>query len=394
MLLSVLISLYTVAFIILRGGELAYIIETPVFWISLSVGYLTLVHSVGLSKTFFTILCIICMIWIFDVYLYEFPQLYPVENFLGKVIVVTGANSGTGLATALEVAAKGGTVYLGCRSRSKCLAAESYINSRARLGKAIAVPEPLDLAHLDSVAKFTQALADVEIDILLNNAGFAPEAGAKPTANGFEPAFGSMHMGHFYLTKLILGQRKDPNHEVRVVNVASGTHYACLWYDCLHDLKDNRALEESEGEFNYWRSKLANVLHAWELKNKYNSVTSYSVNLGFVATNITIMSQYGNYFLQRSPDVGVRPILYAMSVIASNELNGYIVDGTFGISKPLSDFNIPLAIVFYGVSKFVATTEGLNHIPRSPFSEDEAKHERLRLWQTSEHLLKEALAKS
>mmetsp|Transcript_11207 Transcript_11207/g.12852 ORF Transcript_11207/g.12852 Transcript_11207/m.12852 type:complete len:399 (+) Transcript_11207:220-1416(+) len=381
---------YSFAFFILRGGELAYLLDTPAYLTSVALGYFTIVKLGRLPLFVFLLVWNLCMIWIFDVHFYNFPTTFPVEELDGKTVVITGANSGTGLATAFKVAEYGGTVYLGCRSKRKCLAAAASINGNNFPGSAIVVDPVLDLSSLDATEKFAKALSSVKIDILLNNAGFAPKNGATQTVDGFEPAVGSMHYGHMYLTKLLLEQRQNPKQKIQVVNVASGTHYACQWFDCFEDFR-SRSKMKSEGEFDYYRAKTANVLHALELGKRYAGVSSYSVNLGFVSTNITDLARYGTFRLQRSADVGVRPILYAMTVKAPASLNGFIVDGTFGISQPLSDRNQPLLGSFYLVSKAIVAANGLSHSAREPFTATEVNQASSKLWEISEELLHEAI---
>ena len=184
---------YSFAFFILRGGELAYLLDTPAYLTSVALGYFTIVKLGRLPLFVFLLVWNLCMIWIFDVHFYNFPTTFPVEELDGKTVVITGANSGTGLATAFKVAEYGGTVYLGCRSKRKCLDAAASINGNNFPGSAIVVDPVLDLSSLDATEKFAKALSSVKIDILLNNAGFAPKNGATQTVDGFEPAVGSMH---------------------------------------------------------------------------------------------------------------------------------------------------------------------------------------------------------
>ena len=117
-------------------------------------------------------------------------------GFQGKVVLVTGANSGVGLGVARAMASLGATVVMGCRSQARCeTAAETIVGA--------AVPMALDLSSFASVHAFSDAFLQRydRLDVLFANAGFAaaPSNGATTTKEGFELGFGTMHMGHFLL---------------------------------------------------------------------------------------------------------------------------------------------------------------------------------------------------
>ncbi|MEA2457335.1 MAG: hypothetical protein QOC95_307, partial [Thermoleophilaceae bacterium] len=119
----------------------------------------------------------------------------------GRVAIVTGANSGLGRVTALELARHGAQVVIASRNVEKGEAAAEGIHADA------GGPEPsvraLDLGSLDSVRKFAEGFAGQRVDLLVNNAGIMMTPRGT-TSDGFELQFGTNHLGHFALTGLLL----------------------------------------------------------------------------------------------------------------------------------------------------------------------------------------------
>jgi NAD(P)-dependent dehydrogenase (short-subunit alcohol dehydrogenase family) len=235
----------------------------------------------------------------------------------GRTAVVTGANSGLGLAAARALAAAGAEVVLACRNLEKGEAAVDSI--RAELPEASVVLEELDLSSLTSVRDFA-ARFEAErggLDLLINNAGvMAPPR--RQTADGFELQLGTNHLGHFALTGLLLGgmQRRE---DARVVTVSSTAHkFGRINFDNL------------QGERRYFRwnaygqSKLANILFARELDKRLRAagsgVKSLAAHPGYSSTNLqsaapplldrTVM-RLTNVLVGQSPEMGALPELYA-----------------------------------------------------------------------------------
>lgn len=199
----------------------------------------------------------------------------------GRTFLVTGANTGIGLATARSLAGRGGRVYLACRSKQKGEAAA------AALAAATGADEvkflPLDLADLASVRECAQRFLalDEPLDVLINNAGLGGRRGL--TRDGFELMFGVNHLGHFALTTALLGRLTSS--EARIVNVASDAHYQArgIDFDALR-----RPARGITGMPEYSVSKLCNVLFSQELARRLagTGVTSYSLHPGVVASDI------------------------------------------------------------------------------------------------------------
>lgn len=188
-------------------------------------------------------------------------------DLTGKVIIVTGANSGIGYEAAREFARKGAQTILACRSVDKAQAALAEI--KAEIPNASAEIMPLDLASQRSVHQFAEAFKAQydRLDVLVNNAGIMMVPYGI-TEDGFERQLGTNHLGHFALTGLLLDLLlKTPG--ARVVNVSSGAHRSGSM-----DF-DNLMFEKGEGYSPmgaYGRSKLANLLFTYELQRRFEAL--------------------------------------------------------------------------------------------------------------------------
>src|SRR5580698_6259966 len=119
-----------------------------------------------------------------------------------RTVLVTGANTGIGLATARALAGQGWRVWVTARSERKGAAAVASI--KAATGNDAVFLLPLDLADLSSVRACADAFLGrgEPLHVLVNNAGVAGRRGL--TKQGFELMFGVNHLGHFLLTELLL----------------------------------------------------------------------------------------------------------------------------------------------------------------------------------------------
>jgi NAD(P)-dependent dehydrogenase (short-subunit alcohol dehydrogenase family) len=200
----------------------------------------------------------------------------------GRTFLVTGGNTGIGLATATELARRGGKVYVACRSEAKGSHAAASIV--AATGNADVVYLPLDLADLGSVRACADAfLATGEpLDVLINNAGVAGHRGL--TGDGFELTFGVNHLGHFALTMALL-DRLAQSGPARVVCVSSDAHYQAKGIDFTALRRRTRGITGLQA---YAVSKLCNVLFAQELARRAEDrgITTYALHPGVVASDI------------------------------------------------------------------------------------------------------------
>ncbi|OBK43890.1 SDR family NAD(P)-dependent oxidoreductase [Mycobacterium kubicae] len=180
----------------------------------------------------------------------------------GRVVVVTGANTGIGYHTAAALAYSGAHVVLAVRNLEKGNAALARIV--AAKPEADVTLQQLDLGSLASVRAAAQALRDAypRVDLLINNAGvmWTPK---QVTADGFELQFGTNHLGHFALTGLLLDHLL-PVRDSRVVTVSSLGHRirAAIHFE---DLQWERSYSRVGA---YGQAKLANLLFTYELQRR------------------------------------------------------------------------------------------------------------------------------
>ena len=207
------------------------------------------------------------------------------NRLIGKTAIVTGANSGMGMATARALLDEGATVIMLCRSEKRGKEAYEKLlkdgNGRTYLILA-------DLGDYDSIRNFTKQVKESfdKIDILVNNAGFI-SLDRQETKEGLERQFGINHVGHFLLTTEILDMMGEGS---RIVNVASGAHKTGkIHFDDINLHKGFNVFKA------YSQSKLANVLFTRELARrvKDRGITVNCCHPGAVATNIGIDRETG-----------------------------------------------------------------------------------------------------
>jgi len=199
----------------------------------------------------------------------------------GRTFLVTGGNTGIGLATTRALASRGARIHLACRSEEKGRAAVAAVAAEAGSDQVRFLH--LDLAELASVRASAQAFLALgePLHVLINNAGVAGRRGL--TKDGFELMFGVNHLGHFAFTTALLDCLT--NSKARIVNVASDAHYAAksVNFDQLR-----RPARGITGMAEYAVSKLCNVLFTEELARRLagTGVTSHSLHPGVVASDI------------------------------------------------------------------------------------------------------------
>jgi len=227
-------------------------------------------------------------------------------DLTGRTAVVTGANSGIGRVTALELARAGAAVTLAVRDVSKGRAAAEGMVGDVTVRR-------LDLADLASVRAFAEA-TDGSVDLLIDNAGVMATS-ERRTTDGFELQIGTNHLGHFALTNLLLPRVTD-----RVVVVSSGLHR-----NGRIDLDD---LNGERRRYRPWaaysQSKLANLLFVLELERRLtaagSAVRAVAAHPGYAATDLqrrtgspiaNAAGALGNRLVAQSAAMGALPTLYA-----------------------------------------------------------------------------------
>jgi NAD(P)-dependent dehydrogenase (short-subunit alcohol dehydrogenase family) len=202
----------------------------------------------------------------------------------GRLSVVTGANSGIGLETARRLAGAGAEVVLAVRSADK--GEQALTDIRTTTPGAEVSTAALDLSDLGSIRRFADGLRarGTPIDLLINNAGVMAVPKRSTTADGFELQLGTNHFGHFALTGQLLPLLRAAS-APRVVTVSSGAHrIGKIPFDDL----------QSERRYGRWsaygRSKLANLLFAFELQRRSTSgdwgLLSNAAHPGSTRTNL------------------------------------------------------------------------------------------------------------
>ncbi len=211
--------------------------------------------------------------------------LADMPDLSGKVIIVTGGNSGLGYESVKAFAMKGANVIMATRSPGKGEEARKEILREVPQGK-IEVME-MDLGDLQSVRDFAAAFKKKyrRLDVLLNNAGIMMSPYFR-TKDGFEGQFGTNHLGHFALTGLLMDVILKTEHS-RIVNVSSGAHkrgemdFENLQYEGGEGYSPMKA---------YGRSKLSNLLFTYELQRKLESAGKNTIAVaahpGVAMTNL------------------------------------------------------------------------------------------------------------
>jgi NAD(P)-dependent dehydrogenase (short-subunit alcohol dehydrogenase family) len=245
------------------------------------------------------------------------------ENMEGKIVIVTGANSGIGKCTALEIAKKGATVIMACRDLTKSQEVVDELKTKIDNDKGQLVLMELDLGDLSSVQKFAAEFKSKYscLNVLINNAGVSDQNGVLfKTKDGFESHIGVNHLGPFLLTLLLLDHlvKGRPS---RIVTVSSSLYvFSDLKID---DLMMEKATSHGFGNlYPYCNSKLANLLFNKELGKKLagTGVTSYALCPGLVDTNVFRTEPRFKHFFTKtgiklmgfSPEQGCNTTLYCV----------------------------------------------------------------------------------
>ncbi|KAG1704291.1 hypothetical protein DVH05_006299 [Phytophthora capsici] len=250
-----------------------------------------------------------------------------------KLAIVTGANSGIGFEAAKALATHGASVILACRNESRGRRAEELIREElARLPSEVVGSVEfmqVDVGDPSSVREFASVFHEKfnRLDLLINNAGVSVPA-QRHTPNGLEAHFAINHLGHFYLTSLLLDLLCRSNDQARVVNVSSLAHYFAWMY------LDFSTLGHTRGSLrDYMTSKMANLLFTFELQRRLQSAQVENVVSVAAHPGLTHSDIWNRYYRSTFPhwlaeifvwlvsllpfmtsQMGALPILYAATV--------------------------------------------------------------------------------
>lgn len=226
----------------------------------------------------------------------------------GKTVVVTGANSGIGLAAVTALASRAARVIMAVRNPQRGEYARTTVLSKVP-GSQIELA-PLDLSSFESITAFARQVGDQAIDVLINNAGIMAVSYAR-TQENFESQMGVNHLGHSLLTaKLLKNLRLSPT--PRVVTITSVAHRGA-------DLKTGEVdeLVHAESSYSPWaayaNSKLANIYLARHLdkmaKQQDWNLISVAAHPGYANTNLQYVGPAQKGGLAGSLGLGVVRLL-------------------------------------------------------------------------------------
>ncbi|CAF1175181.1 unnamed protein product [Didymodactylos carnosus] len=236
----------------------------------------------------------------------------PTKNLQEQIVIVTGAATGIGYVSATELAKLGAKVIVGIRGQER---AERIAKQIAQKSNGTVIGYDLDLSNLSNVKHFAEQILKNEqrLDILLNNAGGIKDI-YTTTTDGLEIQWATNHIGHFYLTKLLLSLLLKS--KGRVVNVSSIVHFIAsrgIDYEFFIDSYSNFKV--------YGTTKLANIWHAYELHRRYGSkgLKAYSLHPGSIITTefnrnrpklVLLLIQSLMYFFSKTIYEGTLTSLY------------------------------------------------------------------------------------
>ncbi|MGW7681983.1 SDR family oxidoreductase [Kribbella sp. NPDC054772] len=270
--------------------------------------------------------------------------MYDVPDQTGKLVVVTGANSGTGKEATKRLAAAGARVVMAVRTPAKGEAAKAEI--LAAHPEAQLEVRRIDLADLASVQEFADQLSADEphLDVLVNNAGVMVPPTRITTKDGFELQFGSNFLGPFALTVRLLPLLLAAP-APRVATMSSGAAYQGeIEFD---DLQWERRYRRTAA---YAQSKLADLIlsnHLAKLSAERDwGLVSVAAHPGYTRTNLQSaganlgpkrQSFAWRLFLEHNPipkqdvEIGTEPLLFAAADPAAKAGEYYGPDGLFGL---------------------------------------------------------------
>lgn len=237
-----------------------------------------------------------------------------IQDQSGRVVLITGANSGIGFECTRALAKKGATVVMACRSIRKGNEARKQLLQVIPNAKLVIME--LDLSDLDAVRIFAETFRRSydRLDILMNNAGVMIPPYTE-TKQGFELQFGTNFLGHFALTGLLLPLMKEVN-DSRIITVSSlAGNNGKIDFDDLHSKSKPYKKWDAYGQ-----SKLAELIFSFELARRLEGSKSKTISVGAHpgGSNTNLQRTTGFFFknvlfplLSQSPDKAALPSLLA-----------------------------------------------------------------------------------
>ena len=234
------------------------------------------------------------------------------HDMSGKLIIITGASSGLGKFTALELVSKGAKVIFACRNETKTI---KIFDEIAEENKHLAIFEQVDLSSFQSVINFTERIKNnyEKIDILINNAGNAPDD-FRITEDGFESCIEGNFLGHVVLTYLLI---EHMNINGRIINLSSIAHNYCFFdIDKIEKIYDNDYIVNHffkniiQMNFLYHTTKLMTIFFTHQLSNYFENenIQIKTVCLHPGVVNTEFMRFYQRYFWSKIVFTIIYPI--------------------------------------------------------------------------------------
>ncbi|KAI1790008.1 NAD(P)-binding protein [Ganoderma leucocontextum] len=278
-----------------------------------------------------------------------------IPNHSGRVVIVTGGNTGIGFETTKEMLKHNAKVYLAARSKEKAAAAIASLKDET--GREPVFLQ-LDLASLASVKAAAQEFLskEPELHILFCNAGVMWPPVDMLTADGYDLQFGTNVLGHFYFTELLMpaliaGAKTSPDGRARIVTTSSsGAYLGALNHGTFKDTPERRKLSKEDL---YYQSKLAclslsartaNCVVARQVAKRYGDqgIVSISVNPGNIQTDLQrnvpkVARAIMNAVLLKPVQYGALTQLFAGTMPEALKYNGEFLIPWARLGKPHPD---------------------------------------------------------
>lgn len=271
-----------------------------------------------------------------------------------KIVLVTGATSGIGMVTALELARIGASVVIAGRSEEKCQATLKTITEET--GNTSVEYLVADLSVMAEVRRLASEFKKRydRLHVLVNNAG-GIYSKRRETSEGLEYTFALNHLAYFLLTCLLLDiiKRSAP---ARIVSVSSGIHKAAKSH--FDDLELTRGYSAFKA---YGQSKLANVLFTYELARRLDGsgVTATVMSPGMTSTGfglnnpgfLGVMTKLSNAIGGRAPEKGAETLIWLASSPEVEGLTGKYFEDCKAIPSSKASYDEEVSRRLWDVSE-------------------------------------------
>lgn len=213
-----------------------------------------------------------------------------IPDLTGRVMIVTGGNTGIGKETIKALLEHNAKVYMASRSKDKAEAAIAEL--KAQTGKE-AIFLQLDLSNLASIKKSAEEFLskERELHVLFNNAGVMWPPMDWLTEDGYDMQFGTNVLGHWYFTELLMpallaGKESSPDGHARVITTSSSGAY--LYTVNWDSLRDGPARRKMSSQQLYFQSKFLNVVVTRQVAKRYGDkgIIALSCNPGNLKTDL------------------------------------------------------------------------------------------------------------